>query len=762
MITPVPGQNQKTHAVQSYDDVIRVLHVDDDLDFLKSSKQLLEIHGLFSIENASSVNEALQLMSEQAFDVVISDYQIPERDGLDFLNELRSTGEKVPFILFTGKGREDIAINALNLGADYYLNKYGDIKTVYGQLEHYIKQAAEKNRTASLLKKSEEKYRKQFEASMDAIFIVDAETGVIVDCNREATKLIGRTKSELIGQHQRILHLPEAFEGDFTTNFKKHRTELKKQIVEDRIVTKSGDVRDVLIKASEFEVNNRRLLQGIFRDITERNKTREKIKQERKTLEMVTTHTGAALAVISKDYHIIWANKFLEKLCGELKGKLCYCALSDNKGICPKCGVKEIIETGKDKVIHEQIVSSNDGTKRCLEITAVPIRDINGNINSVAEMSIDITDRKNAERMLKESEQKFRAITDYARDGIVLADCQENIVYWNPAAEQIFGYTQQEAVGKKIHELLAPRSLQKDAKLFFLSFNASSNEFPEKTREILALKKGGKQVPVELSLKSLRLNNELHVLATVRDISQQNAAWESLEETMNTLVMVNEKLGVVGKLTRHDVRNKLAVILNNLYLAKNQMKNCGAVSKYCSGIETAVDQMQQIFEFSATYEMLGVEELVSINVGKTLQEAAMILDLGNIKVVNQTDDLTVLTDSLLRQLFYNLIDDSLKHGETVNQIRVYYTLDADQLKLIYEDNGAGIPNDEKQLIFKEGYGKGTGYGLYLIKKICDAYGWTITEEGEQGKGVRFVMTVPKLNMKGQPNYKIQQPQVTAD
>ena len=114
-----------------------------------------------------------------------------------------------------------------------------------------------------------------------------------------------------------------------------------------------------------------------------------------------------------------------------------------------------------------------------------------------------------------------------------------------------------------------------------------------------------------------------------------------------------------------------------------------------------------------------------------------------------------MADSLLRQLFYNLIDNTLKYGEKVSQIRVYHEeVGKDQLKLVYEDDGIGVPNDEKKKIFKEGYGKGTGYGLYLIKKICETYGWTIRETGKLGKGAQFTITIPKMNKSGKISYII--------
>jgi signal transduction histidine kinase len=104
---------------------------------------------------------------------------------------------------------------------------------------------------------------------------------------------------------------------------------------------------------------------------------------------------------------------------------------------------------------------------------------------------------------------------------------------------------------------------------------------------------------------------------------------------------------------------------------------------------------------------------------------------------------TVLADSLLRQLFYNLIDDSLKYGEKVGQIRVHCRESSEgKLEIVYEDDGVGVPETVRSNLFKEGYGKGTGYGLFLIRRICEVYGWTIRETGKQGQGAQFTMTTP--------------------
>ena len=122
--------------------VIRVLHVDDDVSFLKVAKQCVELHGSFEVDTASSVDAAKGKMKLKAYDVIVSDYVMPEKDGLQFLKELRQKGNRIPFIIFTVKGREEVAaIKALNLGADGCFGKLGEAERVYSELARGICQA---------------------------------------------------------------------------------------------------------------------------------------------------------------------------------------------------------------------------------------------------------------------------------------------------------------------------------------------------------------------------------------------------------------------------------------------------------------------------------------------------------------------------------------------------------------------------------------------------------------------------------------------
>ena len=119
-------------------------------------------------------------------------------------------------------------------------------------------------------------------------------------------------------------------------------------------------------------------------------------------------------------------------------------------------------------------------------------------------------------------------------------------------------------------------------------------------------------------------------------------------------------------------------------------------------------------------------------------------NLHEIKITNECHGWTVLSDSMLQQLFHNLIDNSVKHGKKVSTIRLSCKeLRKDKISLTYEDDGVGIPKNQKETIFQETYGKKSGYGLYLIRKMCELYGWIIKEKGKPGKGVQFTITIPK-------------------
>ncbi|WP_435334674.1 PAS domain S-box protein [Haloarchaeobius sp. TZWWS8] len=183
----------------SHDDrLIRVLHVDDDSHmvtlvstFLTRESDSLDVHSVTSAE------EGLALLREHPFDCIVSDYQMPEMDGLELLSEVRESSPDLPFILFTGKGSEEIASDAITAGVSDYLQKRGG-KDQYALLANRIENLAKQYRSQQALVEREERYRRLTETAPFAIVTVDDE-GLVQFTNPAVAEIFGYTEAELIG-----------------------------------------------------------------------------------------------------------------------------------------------------------------------------------------------------------------------------------------------------------------------------------------------------------------------------------------------------------------------------------------------------------------------------------------------------------------------------------------------------------------------------------------------------------------------------------
>ena len=149
-----------------------------------------------------------------------------------------------------------------------------------------------------------------------------------------------------------------------------------------------------------------------------------------------------------------------------------------------------------------------------------------------------------------------------------------------------------------------------------------------------------------------------------------------------------------------------------------------------------------LFHLQALALRILTAELVITDVGNAVDEAASLFaDLKGVKVVNECRGFSGLADSMLTTIFYNLIDNSLKYGQKLTQIKVYNNTQQKPSKIIYEDGRVGFDSETKKQLFNKGMGKGSGYGLYLIKRTYEIYGWTVQETGQPGKGAHFEFNI---------------------
>jgi CheY-like chemotaxis protein len=184
-----------------------VLYVDDEPGLLELGKVFLEMSGSITVETALSAKEGIQALEKTAFDCIVSDYLMPEMDGLAFLKFLRGKNNPIPFILFTGRGREEVVIEAVNSGVDYYLQKGGDPKSQFVELEHKIRLAIESRRTDNELKESQQRMKDILDHLPDATFAIDLD-GKVIAWNRAIEEMTGVHKDQILGTGDHSYTLP--------------------------------------------------------------------------------------------------------------------------------------------------------------------------------------------------------------------------------------------------------------------------------------------------------------------------------------------------------------------------------------------------------------------------------------------------------------------------------------------------------------------------------------------------------------------------
>lgn len=157
-----------------------------------------------------------------------------------------------------------------------------------------------------------------------------------------------------------------------------------------------------------------------------------------------------------------------------------------------------------------------------------------------------------------------------------------------------------------------------------------------------------------------------------------------------------------------------------------------------------VTTIEEQITFTRDYQTMGMIAPSWQNMNAQLVKSTRGLVLKDVQIEAERTDVEVLADPLLTKVFYNLVDNSLRHGgKTMDRIRLSFHESDECLTCFYEDNGQGVPQKDKPLVFNRGFGKNTGLGMFLAKEILAITGMSIQEIGEYGKGARFAITIPK-------------------
>jgi len=769
---------------------ISLLYVDDEPSLLELGKRTLEHSGDFSVITALSAPEAIRLLPQQSFDAIISDYQMPEMDGIAFLKQLRAAGDRTPFIIFTGRGREEVVIEALNAGADFYVQKGGNPKAQFAELRNMIQKAIDHRRSDKQVIVLSQLYAVISATNKAIVRIHDKEEllseicRVLVDTGGFRMAWAGFVNPEKHSIEPRAAYgytdgyldmilpstddIPEG-RGPTGTAFRERRYNICNDIASDPRMapwqagalergyhslaafpfaqdTKSPGV--IALYASEpgfFTDPIIRLLDELSMDLSfalvsfDHREQRITAEHDLKTSELqyrrlFETSRDAILILDADTGKIVDANPSLQEMLG----------------YTPDYFVgKQLWELGfiRDQSFAKRAFHDLE-TNGYIRYDYLPLETKQGqsvdvefisNVYWVGDTRIiqcnirDITDRKRDQASLQVSELQYRRLFETARDAILILDADTGkIVDANPSLQEMLGYTLDYFVGKQLWELgfIRDQSFAKKA------FHELETKGYIRYYDLPLETKTGRAMDVEFISNIYLVGGKRIIQCNIRDITD----WK---QTKEALYQANKKLNLLSSITRHDINNQVMILTGNLAMLEEGQPD-PARNEYFRDAVSAAQRISSIIQFTREYEQIGRNDPLWQDCRTLVETVAEQAPLGQVPVQNDLPaGMEVFVDPLIARVFYNLMDNAVRHGGMITTIRFSFLEYGDDSLIVCEDDGVGISLQEKEKVFERGFGKNTGLGLFLSREILGITGITITEAGEPGKGARFEIVVPK-------------------
>ncbi|WP_321504410.1 PAS domain S-box protein [uncultured Methanoregula sp.] len=332
---------------------------------------------------------------------------------------------------------------------------------------------------------------------------------------------------------------------------------------------------------------------------------------------------------------------------------------------------------------------------------------------------------------LYRKKEHYREIIENAREGVVVV--QDNrIVFTNPAFREITGgYEPGEMEGRTFTDFVHCHDHEKVIRSVREQFSGTAGDREDIFRVLT--RGGGIRC---LGSRGIVIEWDGHpaALGFISDVTDRKQAEMALDLTKRKICILND-------LTRHDIANRLTVLRGRLKIAR-KMTQDPRVIRELDEVENAGRDIYRHLETAHTYHDLGMLSPRWFILRSILDYGKIPSDSPDLKIFIDARDTEIYSDPLLPRVFENLIDNSLRHGNHVSEIHIT-TRETDRgLVIVVEDNGSGIPGEEKEHIFEQGVGKHTGLGLFLSREILSITGITIRETGDAGNGARFEITIP--------------------
>jgi PAS domain S-box-containing protein len=322
---------------------------------------------------------------------------------------------------------------------------------------------------------------------------------------------------------------------------------------------------------------------------------------------------------------------------------------------------------------------------------------------------------------------RYRGVVENQTEMICRFSPEHRITFMNPAMAGYFGLDPEQAVGERLWDLVT-------GSMYDCLTGLAAEGKAHECREMMYATPDGEERWLQWSVRPVQdveTGGEFQAVGT--DMTTRKC-------TELALSQANKKLNLLCSITRHDVRNQLAVCFGHLELLRRTLRGEEELNRIAVAAK-ALGRIRDQVEFTTAYQSVGASKPQWLDAEECFVRAVAGINTTEVKLDIALDRLEVFADPMLERVFYNLMDNSLRHGINVSAIDVHYELQDHWLVLLYGDNGVGVAQADKERLFGIDQGN-VGHGLFLAKEILGMTGLAIYETGLPGEGVRFEILVP--------------------